>query len=344
MDNLSSILDAIAVPVLAVDKDCGLLAANTLLRKALPETATSDRFRGFLATTKGLKNLLRDAADTGKKKKAKVKIGDHKNYLVNAVPTRIGDDQTVVLATFEDRNLQKALKTMRQGFVANVSHEMRSPLTAISGIVETLQGPAIEDAEMRTRFLDMMAREVQRMTSLVSDLLSLSQAEARERKAPKGIVAPNGAIFQAIETVTPLVRKHGKKLTANIAEDLPVVAGRPDDITRLFINLLENAIFYSQDNGHVSVQAGVASPSNPLGKPAVFISVSDDGEGIAAEDIPKLTERFYRVDKSRSRHLGGTGLGLAIVKHILVRHRGRLVIESELGKGSCFTVFLPIKK
>lgn len=343
MDSLSLILNAIAVPVLAVDAGFCLVAANPPAQFVFAEIQTEGGFDELLATAKGLRGLLQDALTTGERTKAKINVGERANYSVTAIPFACENGQVTILATFEDRTGQADLKAMRQGFVANVSHEMRSPLTAISGIVETLQGPGIEDVDLRTKFLTMMAKEVTRMTSLVSDLLSLSQVEAKERLVLKKVQKPEISISQALETVATLATKHGKTLTWDLMPDLPEVIGRQDDLTRLFINLLENAILYSRENGRVSLIATIAPVNNPLKKDAILISVRDDGEGIAPQDIPQLTERFFRVDKSRSRHLGGTGLGLAIVKHILVRHQGKLTIESDIGKGSCFTVYLPTK-
>lgn len=346
MNVLKTILDGIAMPVIAVNTDMALVAGNRRAVQAFPGIGDPEYFSGFLAQTNGLRERLNLALASGGGSNIKCKMQDGSDYSVTVqyIGAVADLEPNLILMTFEDRSQLADLKSMRTGFVANVSHEIRSPLTAISGFVETLQGPAIEDIELRTKFLDMMAREVTRMTNLVSDLLSLSQVEAMERQAPKNEVFPTMMIGQAVETTSSLAKKCGKTLIVNATADLPAVIGSHDDLIRVLINILENAIHYSRENGQVRLMAQVAQADNPLGKKAISISITDDGEGIPAQEIPRLTQRFYRVDKSRSRNLGGTGLGLAIVKHILVRHQGRLVVESQPGQGAVFTIYLPITR
>lgn len=340
------IIEGLAVPVIAVDADLRVLAMNSLAKQVFSETGQDFNFDGFLKRVRGLRGLLQNVIENAEPAKIKVKskAGFRSDYSITLknIGTLDNVASPVVMMTFEDRSLFNDLKAMRTGFVANVSHEIRSPLTAISGFVETLQGPAIEDVEIRERFLGMMAKEVKRMTNLVSDLLSLSQVEAKERYALKHSIDLRAVIEQAVESVVPVAEKSGKTLGVEMGSDLLFVMGRHDDLMRVLINLLENAIHYSRPNGKIQLVAGVERGENMLGQDAVMISVTDDGDGIAADQIPRLTQRFYRVDKSRSRNLGGTGLGLAIVKHILVRHRGELGIESTIGKGSTFTIYLPL--
>lgn len=344
MNAIKQIIDGIAVPVLAVKADLSLAAANIAALEEFPELDLADGFKEFLAKATGLQDFLGDVLTGRGSTKIKAKNGFRRDYLVTILD--IGDfaGSRILLLTFQDESIQKDVKSMRTGFVANVSHEIRSPLTAISGFVETLQGPAIEDVAVREKFLGMMAKEVTRMTNLVTDLLSLSQVEAKERRVLKKEVLLRMVVFQAVESVNAVAAKAGKTLLVDIETDLPAVMGRQDDLIRVLINLLENAISYSREKGQVRLSARTVYGENPLGRDAICIAVSDDGEGIAAKEIPRLTQRFYRVDKSRSCNLGGTGLGLAIVKHVLVRHRGKLLIESVLGQGSVFTVYLPIAK
>jgi len=345
-DSIKRIINGIAVPIVAIGVQFELLASNDLSREEFPEFDDETGFDAFLARNEGLKERLQDCLQSGNSRTAKISAssGFRRDYSVTVV--NIGNVASkahpVLLMTFKDRSLQKEVKSMRTGFVANVSHEIRSPLTAISGFVETLQGSAINDVEMRTRFLGMMSKEVTRMTNLVSDLLSLSQVEAKERRALKKEVQPNMIITQAVQSISAAIEKSDKIFTVNVDEDLPAVIGRQDDLVRVLINLLENAMAYSRGNGEIRLTATTVSADNPLGGAAVCFSVSDDGEGIAQEEIPHLTQRFYRVDKSRSRNMGGTGLGLAIVKHILLHHQGKLDIQSEFGKGSNFRVYLPL--
>ena len=340
------IIEGLAVPVIAVDANLQVLAMNSLARQAFSDAGQEFSFEGFLNRVRGLRAILQNVINSGAPAKAKIKpkAGFRSDYSITLNNIGVLDDvaSPVVMMTFEDRSLFNDLKTMRTGFVANVSHEIRSPLTAISGFVETLQGPAIEDVEVRTRFLGMMAKEVTRMTNLVSDLLSLSQVEAKERHVLKHRIDLRAVIEQAVQSVAPVARKTGKFLDVEIAPDLPSVIGRQDDLVRVLLNLLENAAHYSRRAGKIQLVARVDRGENPLGQEAIMVSVTDDGEGIGAAEIPRLTQRFYRVDKSRSRNRGGTGLGLAIVKHILVRHRGELLIESVVGEGSRFTIYLPL--
>ncbi len=348
MNIVKQILEGVAMPMIGVNTDFMMIAANSLAIQAFPGIEDPKIFAGFLEETKGLKEQLTKELSNGTGSKGKFKTGSGADYSVTSrnIGAMAGKgfdgESSLILMTFEDRSPLVDLKSMRIGFVANVSHEIRSPLTAISGFVETLQGPAIEDVAVRSKFLALMSKEVARMTNLVSDLLSLSQVEAKERRALKKKVFPAMVVGQAIEAVSTMAEKWKEPLVLDIAPDLPAVIGRQDDLIRVFINLLENAIHYNCENGEVRLTAQIAAADNPLGKPAISIAVADEGEGIEAKEIPLLTQRFYRVDKSRARDMGGTGLGLAIVKHILVRHQGKLVIESEVGQGSVFTVYLPI--
>lgn len=346
MRQTERIIEGLAVPIIAVDAKLQFLAMNSLAKQAFSEDGGDFVFDHFVERIDGLQKLLEHTIESGRPSTTKIKpkAGFRSDY--NVTLKNIGSLDSVaspvVLMTFEDRSLLNDLKAMRIGFVANVSHEIRSPLTAISGFVETLQGPAIDDAAVRTRFLGMMAKEVTRMTNLVSDLLSLSQVEAKERRVLKKKVDMISVIEQSVQSATPMAQKWGKSLSVTTDTEFPTVMGRQDDLVRVLINLLENAVHYSKQDGQIHLKAHVDRGDNPLGKNAVSISVTDDGDGIAANEIAFLTQRFYRVDKSRSRNLGGTGLGLAIVKHILVRHRGELVIESDLGQGSTFTIYLPL--
>lgn len=346
MRQTERIIEGLAVPIIAVDAKLRLLAMNSLAKQAFNEAGSDFVFDHFMARVSGLQVVLERTIENGRPStiKIKPKAGFRSDYKVTLknIGALNGVESPVVLMTFEDRSLLNDLKAMRIGFVANVSHEIRSPLTAISGFVETLQGPAIEDVALRTRFLGMMAKEVTRMTNLVSDLLSLSQVEAKERRALKNKVDMTSVIEQSVQSATPIAQTLGKRLDVKSDVELPTVMGRQDDMVRVLINLLENAIHYSRPDGEIHLTVHVDCGDNPLGQTAISISVTDDGEGIAADEIPFLTQRFYRVDKSRSRNMGGTGLGLAIVKHILVRHRGELVIESVLGQGSTFTIYLPV--
>ena len=240
---------------------------------------------------------------------------------------------------------------MRSDFIANASHELRTPLSSLIGFIETLQGPARDDPQAREQFLKLMHEQAQRMARLVRDLLSLSIIETSEHKPPAGQV-DLPALLQTVIDILQL-QARAKNMTVKLTvEDgpLPPAAGDADQLAQLFQNLIDNAIKYGAANSEVTVRIWPASIAGPDGAPpsdlaipqaALAVAIADKGEGIAAEHLPRLTERFYRVDTARSRAVGGTGLGLAIVKHILARHRGRLQVESQPGQGSRFTIYLP---
>jgi two-component system phosphate regulon sensor histidine kinase PhoR len=230
---------------------------------------------------------------------------------------------------------------MRADFVANASHELRTPLASLLGFVETLRGPARDDAEARERFLGIMHEQATRMARLIDDLLSLSRIEMNEHVPPTGRVDIAEALRRVAETLQQKAAARGMRIELDAPEDLPPVVGDADELAQLFQNLVDNAVKYGRPETKVRVAARRSERSLPGAPASIEVGVADEGEGIAREHLPRLTERFYRVDTARSRAAGGTGLGLAIVKHIVGRHRGALEIESERGRGSTFTVRLP---
>jgi two-component system phosphate regulon sensor histidine kinase PhoR len=231
---------------------------------------------------------------------------------------------------------------MRRDFVANVSHELRTPLTTLSGFIETLQGPAREDEAARKRFLGIMSKEAARMNRLVDDLLSLSRVESDERMRPIEQVELNTLLQSCIITMAAPAKSEKVDITLQGDESSEYfIQGDEDQLRQVFNNLLENAIKYGGANGRITVGIELVDHDATLRGPAICLCVCDTGPGIDPLHIPRLTERFYRVDSHRSRAVGGTGLGLAIVKHIVNRHRGRLAIASTLGEGTAFSVLLP---
>ncbi|MBM3518530.1 MAG: PAS domain-containing protein [Alphaproteobacteria bacterium] len=240
-----------------------------------------------------------------------------------------------------DLTAVKRLERLRADFVANASHELRTPLATLLGFIETLQGPAREDREAAERFLPVMRQQAERMARLVSDLLSLSRIELDEHTLPSG----RADLRQIIQTVLDALERQAKENDMTFAVELDpgvtMLAGDPDQLLQVLQNLIDNALKYGRRGTTVRIRGRQAAAPG-AGQPIIEIAVSDEGGGIAPEHIPRLTERFYRVDTARSRALGGTGLGLAIVKHIVNRHRGTLSISSELGRGSTFTVALPV--
>ncbi|MCV6824359.1 MULTISPECIES: ATP-binding protein [Halocynthiibacter] len=247
-----------------------------------------------------------------------------------------------ILISFQDISVFEEAGQMRRDFVANVSHELRTPLTAVLGFIETLRGPAKDDSEARDRFLSIMEHEATRMNRLVEDLLSLSRVESEERMRPNDKQNIVGLLNTCLRTLRPTIETSKVSVHFTPPVDDLRVPGDWDQLQQVFLNLIENAIKYGSSGGDIWIDMTQIEKDMPLRGPAVRIDVRDAGEGIDPLHIPRLTERFYRIDGHRSRELGGTGLGLAIVKHIINRHRGRLKITSELGKGSCFSVYLPV--
>lgn len=247
-----------------------------------------------------------------------------------------------VLVSFEDISQAEAMSQMRRDFVANVSHELRTPLTALMGFIETLQGPAAEDAAARERFLSIMSDESSRMNRLVSDLLSLSQVEAEARLRPSQQVDLATLLIDTLNGLAPVAQKANVQIAHDLAGTHLNVPGDSDQLRQVFTNLIENAIKYGGRDKTVTLRISM-NPRDPVLRQAgVRIDIIDQGPGIEAVHLPRLTERFYRIDSHRSREMGGTGLGLAIVKHIVNRHRGRFKIASVEGQGSTFSVLLPL--
>jgi two-component system phosphate regulon sensor histidine kinase PhoR len=249
-----------------------------------------------------------------------------------------------VLLILQDTTKAQRVEQMRADFVANASHELRTPLSSLTGFIDTLRGHAKDDPEAQERFLAIMGEQAGRMRRLIDDLLSLSRIELNEHVRPSGSVNLGDVVEDAVHAMQPMAVAANIQLDYVEPASLPSVVGDKDELYQVVQNLIDNAIKYGRPHTAVMVQLGTrrAGPGEPGPSPAVVLSVKDHGEGIAREHIPRLTERFYRVDVKRSRAIGGTGLGLAIVKHIVNRHRGRLVIESQVGEGSTFTVHLPL--
>ena len=246
------------------------------------------------------------------------------------------------VAALHEITALKSAENMRADFVANVSHELRSPLSALSGFIETLQTSAKDDAEAQERFLTIMNGESQRMARLIDDLLSLSRIEVNEHIRPTTRVSLSDILAGVVESVQIRASKKGMVIAMDLPSDLADVAGDADELREVFQNLVDNAVKYGAESSPVTITANSVAENVETGTPGIEIAIEDQGDGIEPEHLPRLTERFYRIDKGRSRSMGGTGLGLAIVKHIVNRHRGRLFVTSTLGQGSRFSVQLPI--
>ena len=252
------------------------------------------------------------------------------------VPTAFGGQDLCMLMTFHDQTPLRRVEEMRADFVANASHELRTPLAALSGFIDTLLGPARDDAKARERFLGIMQTQALRMARLIDDLLSLSRVELTAHVRPETQVDLVPIIREVIDGLEPLATDRQVIIAADLPDAPLTIAGDREELLRLFENLIENALKYGALGGRVEVTL-----STPEATGDARVAVRDFGPGIAPEHLPRLTERFYRVDVGDSRAQGGTGLGLSLVKHILNRHRGRLLIDSTVGHGATFTACFP---
>ncbi|MCV2889967.1 sensor histidine kinase [Ruegeria aquimaris] len=342
---IHDLVAAVPLPALLVDQSERILAANTEARTLFGSQITGRHFATILRQPQVIEAIEKSLRD---------KAGARSRYLGNDGAQDTSFDVTcryvhgvgaveggAVLVSFIDVTPVEQASQMRRDFVANVSHELRTPLTAIMGFIETLRGPARDDAAARARFLEIMEQEASRMNRLVGDLLSLNRVETDERVRPRDQVDLTAQIASTLNSLRPLADEAGVELISDGPGHPVNVTGDTDQIRQVLTNLIENAIKYGSSGGEVRVSLSEVERDPAVRGPAVRLLVMDKGAGIDPIHLPRLTERFYRVDSHRSRQKGGTGLGLAIVKHIINRHRGRLRVESALGAGTTFTVILP---
>ncbi len=326
-------------PLMLLDQGGRVLFANSAMYTVIGVGPENKHVSLLLRTPAVLEAIERTTA-TGEDCSVEfiVPVPVERHY--QAYTARMAGRVTTLL--LHDLTAIKRTEQMRVDFVANASHELRTPLAAVSGFIDTLKGHARDDAQARDRFLDIMSVEAGRMRRLIEDLLSLTRIELNEHVRPSVRVALDTILREAIAALSPLAQMDGITLALDAAPGLPPVMGERDELIQLFQNLIHNAIKYGRSGGHVWVTIHSVPASGGRGVAAMLaVGIRDDGEGIAPDAIPRLTERFYRVDVKRSRERGGTGLGLAIVKHIVNRHQGRMTIESKSGEGSTFTVLLP---
>jgi len=251
-----------------------------------------------------------------------------------------GDTVDILLMTFNDLTPLRRVEEMRADFIANASHELRTPLAALLGFIETLQGPAKDDPVARDKFLGIMQGQATRMARLIDDLLSLSRIELNAHLQPSTPVDLSPIVRQVVDGLQMLARDRGVEIKVALPPDTLTVLGDRDELIRALENLIENALKYGAAGKRVDVT--VERAQTRAGLPETRVAVRDYGPGISPEHLPRLTERFYRVDVTDSRAQGGTGLGLALVKHVLNRHGGRLTIESTPGAGATFTMHVPL--
>ncbi len=332
----AALLDALRDPALLVGPDTRLRALNAPMRSLLPAARAGDPLALTLRSPDVLdaaNRVLEGAAAEGVIWRERVPV--ERVFDAYLAPLTVGGDRFVVL-TLRETTEALRVERMRSDFIANVSHELRTPLASVMGFIETLQGPAREDPAARVRFLAIMRDQARRMSRLIDDLLSLSRIEQRAHLRPNAPVDLVGVVRHVADGLDLIAMENRVTLKLD-TPDVLIIPGDRDELIRLVENLVGNAITY----GSLPDQdTGVENTLLQQGDQA-RLSVRDHGQGIAREDLPRLTERFYRADVGVSRAKGGTGLGLALVKHIVARHRGRLFITSQPGEGACFEALLP---
>jgi two-component system phosphate regulon sensor histidine kinase PhoR len=338
---LAGLLEALPDPILVVGSGIRVAAFNRPARALFPSLRAGELLALILRSPDVLDAVVRvDGSGRAETVPWRERVPVERFFDVKVAPLDLPGHERSVVLTLRDLTEAHRVERMRVDFVANASHELRTPLASLLGFVETLQGAARDDARARERFLAIMRDQARRMARLVEDLLSLSRIEQNLHLRPETPVDFVAVVGHVVDTLAPMARENGLSLALQTAGPM-IVSGDRDELVRVAENLIENAIKYG---------AAVSGEPQPVeiridrsGQQAV-LTVRDYGPGIAPEHLPRLTERFYRVDAGQSRAKGGTGLGLAIVKHIVARHRGRLTIDSRVGEGAVFNVYLPLHR
>lgn len=344
--DLLVILNALAEPVFLVSAERKILLANTAAAALFGDDLVGKDFVHAIRHPSALTSIEKAlAGEPPSETTIVLPLPVQATYKLSSVAVRNdADSELKVVVSLNDISNILEAEQMRSEFVANVSHELRSPLTALIGGIETLQGPARNDHSAQDHFLNIMERESARMNRLVGDLLSLSRVEGNENIRPSERVNVQGVVERVVAAMETQSDAAKKPIRLQKLDSGGEVSGDTDELTQVFQNLIDNALKYSRDGSQIEVTISRRDRPTGMDHPALVIEIADQGDGIPSEHIPRLTERFYRVDDSRSVEKGGTGLGLAIVKHIVNRHRGKLQIDSEIGVGSRFTVFLPLDR
>jgi len=337
-DWLAPVIGALPEPVFVVDGEERTIAANAPARALAPAMRFGEPLSRSLRSPDMLDAVGRVLAGGSAEKATWIERAPVERWFeAHVAPMRLDGYDSAAMISLRDLTEAHRVERMRVDFIANASHELRTPLASLLGFVETLQGPAKDDDRARDKFLDIMREQAQRMARLIDDLLSLSRIEQHMHVRPATPIDLTMLVQHIVDTLTPMSEENAIPLELDLASNV-IVPGDRDELARIVENLVENALKYgrSENDAQQPVEISLARK----GAAAIF-SVRDHGPGVPQEHIPRLTERFYRVDAGKSRAKGGTGLGLAIVKHIVLRHQGRLAIESALGEGSLFRVTLP---
>jgi two-component system, OmpR family, phosphate regulon sensor histidine kinase PhoR len=341
---IESVLAGLPDPVVALNRRGDVVALNARAAEVAPALRPGEPVSLGLRVPEVLE-AIRRARATGAAQRVefseRVPLDRWFEVIVTPISSAgVAANSGLVLLAFRDLTPLRRVEEMRADFVANASHELRTPLAALSGFIDTLRGSAREDQAARERFLPIMQAQADRMARLIDDLLSLSRIELNAHLRPDKQVDVGAIVRQVADSLQTLARDRDVEVKTIGAPAPLLVPGDRDELIRVFENLVENALKYAASGKRVDIALSIGE--GPDGKREARIAVRDRGPGIAPEHLPRLTERFYRVDVSESRAQGGTGLGLALVKHILNRHGGRLTIESAPGQGATFTVHLPM--
>lgn len=335
---MNGLVAALPDPVIVVDRSAMVIAANAHARAALDIDPVGFHLSASIrapAVLDAVSAAISGTVPRNVEYEMRVPVPRSFDVMVSPLAKAKGDGPAALMV-FKDLTREQQIERMRADFVANASHELRTPLASLSGFIETMQGAAKNDEVARGKFLGLMRQQAERMRRLIDDLLSLSRIEINEHVRPTASADLAHIARLARDSLSGLAQDLGCEVRVNIEDPLTVV-GDADELQQVVQNLVENALKYASSGKLVEIEGSLVNGQAEL-------TVRDHGPGIAPEHIPRLTERFYRVSVQESRMRGGTGLGLAIVKHILNRHRGRLAITSDVGRGSCFTIRLPSKK
>jgi len=334
-----AILESLAEGVFALDREGRVLWLNSSAQRLfdMPPTRVEGKRLVELLRPAGLEDLIQDVLTHGRPAVREVHLFSPQEQAVRfqATPCEGGEGGAALVLAAQDVTEIRRLEGIRREFVANVSHELKTPLTSIKGLVETLLGGALEDPGHNRRFVSLIDEDAQRLSRLIDDLLELSQIESKAAPLRLQPVRLSGLIEELAPAFQPQLQKHQVTLDLAMPPQTPQVQGNPERLRQVFVNLIDNAIKFNKPGGRIMIAARRVGPS-------LEITVEDTGVGIPEQDVPRIFERFYRVDKARSRELGGTGLGLAIVKHLVDLHRGTVSVRSRPGHGCVFTLTLPL--